>query len=197
MSAPELQPLRADHSPALLAFERENREYFAASIPDRGDDYFARFDERHAALLAEQADGVCRFHVLVDDGGKVLGRINLIDLADGRAELGYRIARHAAGRGLATAGVRQVCSLAAAEYGLTALWARTTLDNTASRTVLERTGFTAETELPVAGRPGLRYARVLSAELNCSGAPTAPHRPQTGLRNRHESTSQKAEEGAA
>ena len=52
---PELQPLRLDHGPALLAFERENRAYFAASIPDRGDDYFATFAERHRELLAWQA----------------------------------------------------------------------------------------------------------------------------------------------
>ncbi|MEV4065036.1 hypothetical protein [Nonomuraea dietziae] len=38
---PELQRLRSDHASALLAFERENRAYFAASIPDRGDAYFA------------------------------------------------------------------------------------------------------------------------------------------------------------
>ncbi|GHO42298.1 hypothetical protein KSX_04610 [Ktedonospora formicarum] len=34
--APELQLVRLDHAPALLAFERENRAYFAAVIPDRG-----------------------------------------------------------------------------------------------------------------------------------------------------------------
>jgi hypothetical protein len=31
---PELELLRLDHAPALLAFERESRAYFAASIPD-------------------------------------------------------------------------------------------------------------------------------------------------------------------
>ncbi|MGO4759286.1 GNAT family N-acetyltransferase, partial [Streptomyces sp. 2MCAF27] len=38
-----LERLRADHAPALLAFERENRAYFARSIPDRGDSYFTEF----------------------------------------------------------------------------------------------------------------------------------------------------------
>ncbi|NUV38105.1 GNAT family N-acetyltransferase, partial [Streptomyces sp. KAI-27] len=37
---PELQRLRADHAPALLAFERENRAWFARTISDRGDAYF-------------------------------------------------------------------------------------------------------------------------------------------------------------
>jgi hypothetical protein len=43
----ELQLLRADHAQALLGFETENRAYFAASIPDRGDDYFANFYAWH------------------------------------------------------------------------------------------------------------------------------------------------------
>ncbi|MEU5958534.1 GNAT family N-acetyltransferase [Streptomyces sp. NPDC047525] len=138
---PELQRLRADHAPALLAFERENRGYFARSVPDRGDAYFAEFAARHAALLAEQAAGDCHFHLLVDGEGAVLGRVNLVDVADGEAELGYRIAESAAGRGLATGAVRRLCGVAAAEYGLTALRAATDAGNAGSRAVLVRAGF--------------------------------------------------------
>ncbi|BCJ76109.1 hypothetical protein CS0771_56530 [Catellatospora sp. IY07-71] len=143
-------------------FEQENREYFAASIPDRGDAYFTEFAARHAALLAEQDAGLCHFHLLVDAGGAVLGRINLVDVADGAAELGYRIARAAAGRGLATAGVARVCELAAGDYGLTSLRAVTTLDNTGSRAVLARSGFTPTAEIVLDGRPGLTYVRDLT-----------------------------------
>ncbi|MEU9992798.1 GNAT family N-acetyltransferase [Streptomyces sp. NPDC048045] len=161
---PELQLLRPDHAPALLAFERENRAYFAASIPDRGDDYFARFDERHRALLAEQQAGDCYFHVLVGAGGDVLGRVNLVDVADGAADLGYRIAERAAGRGLATWAVREMCGLALGRYGLTVLRAATTLDNAASRAVLSRAGFTVTGETELSGRPGLTYALGLGAD---------------------------------
>ncbi|MFB6618386.1 GNAT family N-acetyltransferase [Streptomyces sp. NPDC056367] len=156
---PELELLRVDHAPALLEFERENRAYFAASVPDRGDQYFAYFDDRHSALLAEQADGLCFFHLLVGDDGAVLGRVNLVDVEDGSAELGYRIAEHAAGRGLATAAVREVCRLAAARYGVTTLRAVTTLDNAGSRTVLARAGFVPTGEISVDGRPGLSFVR--------------------------------------
>lgn len=160
---PELQRLRSDHASAVLAFERENREYFAKSVPDRGDAYFAEFDARHAALLAEQAAGTCHFHVLVGGGGEILGRANLVDVADGVAELGYRVAASAAGRGLATTAVRRLCELAHAEYGLTALRAATDADNAASRAVLERTGFVAvgEGALPLGGRTEVRYRREL------------------------------------
>ncbi|MFI1768302.1 GNAT family N-acetyltransferase [Streptomyces sp. NPDC020800] len=161
---PELQLLRPDHAPALLAFERENRAYFAASIPDRGDDYFARFDERHRALLAEQQAGDCYFHVLVGAGGDVLGRVNLVDVADGAADLGYRIAERAAGRGLATWAVREMCGLALGRYGLTVLRAATDLDNAAPRAVLSRAGFTVTGETELSGRPGLTYALGLGAD---------------------------------
>jgi len=136
-----LEPLRADHADAVLAFERTNREYFAAWIPDRGDEYFANFTARHAALLAEQIAGTCRFHVLVTDAGEVAGRVNLVDLENGSAELGYRIAEKWTGQGLATAAVRVVIGLAAAEYELTMLRAGTSDRNLASQAVLTRAGF--------------------------------------------------------
>ena len=44
---PELQRLRADHAPAVLAFELANRAYFATFISDRGDEFFDHFAARH------------------------------------------------------------------------------------------------------------------------------------------------------
>ena len=157
---PELTRLRAEHAPAVLAFELANREYFAASVPDRGDAYFARFDERFAALLAEQDAGVCAFHVLVAEDGAVLGRFNLMDIEDGVAELGYRVAQHVAGRGLATATVRELCRLAAARYGVRTLRAATSTQNTASQRVLTKAGFGAvgpADPAHLSGEPGTWY----------------------------------------
>jgi ribosomal-protein-alanine N-acetyltransferase len=115
---PELQRLDVHHAAALLRFERENRAYFARSVPDRGDDYFAGFTARHAALLAEQAAGRHHFHVLVDDDGVVLARC--------------------------------------------AGWSPT-LENAGSLAMLRRTGFTPVGEVLLAGRPGLRHVRELTA----------------------------------
>ncbi|MFD9496262.1 GNAT family N-acetyltransferase [Streptomyces sp. NPDC060005] len=158
---PHLEPLRPDHAAALLAFERENRAYFAAAIPDRGDAFFAGFDALHRERLAEQAAGLCFFHLVVDDTGAVLGRVNLVDVAEGSADLGYRIAERAAGRGLATAAVREVCRLAATAYGLRTLRAAATVDNAASRAVLARTGFLPAGDLVLNGRPALRFTLAL------------------------------------
>ena len=58
---PELQRLDAGHAPAVLAFELANRAYFAASISDRGDEFYDKFTDRHSALLAEQESGICAF----------------------------------------------------------------------------------------------------------------------------------------
>lgn len=156
-----LERLRPDHAPALLAFERDNRAYFAASVPDRGDGYFSEFDARHRSLLAEQAAGTCHFHVLVDGDGSIVGRVNLVDVADGAAELGYRVAERAAGRGLATAAVNEVCAIAATDYGLTLLRAATTLDNVGSLAVLQRTGFVPVGGTTLDGRPARRFVRRL------------------------------------
>lgn len=154
---PELQRLRADHAPALLAFERENRAYFAASIPDRGDAYFANFDQRHRELLTLQDAGSDYFHVLVEPDGSIVGRVNLAYVTEDRsAELGYRIAEHAAGRGLATAAVREVIELAKS-YGLTSLKAETTLDNAASRVILARVGFEPTGDVTLSGKPGISF----------------------------------------
>lgn len=159
---PELVRLHLDHVPAVLAFERENREYFAASVPDRGDDYFANFGERLRALLAEQDAGVCRFHLLLDDDGEVLGRVNLVDIADGSADLGFRIAEKAANKGLATKAVAWIRALAVEEYGLSRLTAAAALDNAGSRAVLAKAGFEVTGEVVLNGKPGLAYALDLS-----------------------------------
>jgi [ribosomal protein S5]-alanine N-acetyltransferase len=140
---PELQRLDAGHAPAVLAFELANRAYFAASINDRGDAFFDRFTERHNAMLAEQAAGTGAFYVLVDEDGSVLGRFNLYDIQDGTANLGYRVAEHVAGHGVATATVRELSRLAAEWHGLRTLKAATSHENVASQKVLAKAGFVA------------------------------------------------------
>ncbi|MDP9614617.1 GNAT family N-acetyltransferase [Streptomyces demainii] len=161
---PELKRLHADHAPAVLDFELANRAYFAASVPDRGDAYFAQFTDRYNALLAEQEAGICAFYVLIAEDGSVLGRFNLVDIEDHTAELGYRVARQAAGRGVATATVRELCPLAAARHGLRTLRAAAAHQNAASRKVLVKAGFVPVGPADPAhlgGKPGTWYQRDL------------------------------------
>jgi len=154
---PELQRLRADHAPAVLAFELANRAYFATFVSDRGDAFFDHFTEQYSALLAEQEAGTCVFSVLVGEDGTVLGRFNLYDLKDGTAELGYRVAQH-------RAAVQELCRLAAARYGLRRLRAATTYDNVASQKVLTKAGFVPAGPAEPGGRPGIWYQRDLATD---------------------------------
>ena len=92
-------------------------------------------------MLADQEAGTGAYHVLVDDDGAVLGRFNLFSVGDGTANLGYRVAQRAAGRGVATAAVQELCGLAASAYGLRTLRAATSHENVASQRVLVKAGF--------------------------------------------------------
>ena len=94
----------------------------------------------------------------------MLGRFNLVDLEDGTAELGCRIAQRFAGRGVPTATVRELCRLAAAQYGLRTLRAATTYDNVASQNVLAKAGFVPAGPAEPGGRPGTWYQRDLAAD---------------------------------
>ncbi|MGC0418012.1 GNAT family N-acetyltransferase [Embleya sp. AB8] len=161
---PELKRLHSGHAPAVLAFELANRAYFAASVSDRGDEFYDRFADRYSALLVEQEAGISAFYVLVAEDGSVLGRFNLYDIADGTAELGYRVAQHVAGRGVATATVRELCRLAAARHGLRTLRAGTSRANAASQRVLTKAGFVPvgpADPAALGGKPGTWYQRDL------------------------------------
>jgi [ribosomal protein S5]-alanine N-acetyltransferase len=164
---PALQRLDAGHAQAVLAFELANRAYFSASVSDRGDEFYDQFTDRHSALLAEQEAGICAFYVLVAEDGSVLGRFNLYDFKDGTAELGYRVAQHVAGRGVATATVRELCRLAAARHGLRTLRAATSRENVASQKVLAKAGFVPAgpaDPADIGGKTGTWYQRDQAAD---------------------------------
>jgi [ribosomal protein S5]-alanine N-acetyltransferase len=163
---PELQPLEAGHAPAVLAFELANRAYFTATISDRGDEFFAEFAQRHSDMLAEQKAGGSAYYVLVAEDGSVLGRFNLYDIKDGTANVGYRVAQHVAGRGVATATVQELCRLAAERHGLHTLRAATSHENVASQKVLIKAGFVPAGPADPAdlgGKSGTWYQRDLTA----------------------------------
>ena len=163
----DLERLRADHATAVLAFERANREYFARSISDRGDEFFDHFDDRYNAWLVDQETGLSAYYVLVAEDGSVLGRFNLYDIDDGSASVGYRVAQHVAGHGVATATVQQLCRLAADRHGLRTLRAATSRQNVASQKVLVNAGFVAvgaADPADLGGKPGTQYRRDLTTE---------------------------------
>ena len=105
---------------------------------DRGDEYFETFAKRLRALLDEQDAGISVFFVLVDGDGSIVGRLNLYDLDDGAAEVGYRLAETSCGPGVATRAHSDLCRMAAGDHGLWMLTAGTSPANVASQRVLEK-----------------------------------------------------------
>ena len=158
----ELQRLTSDHLEAVLAFELENRAYFARSVTDRGDEFFKTFAEHYRALLDEQDAGICVFFVLVDRDGSIVGRFNLYDLDNGAAEVGYRVAERVSGRGVATEALSNLCRRAADDYGLRTLTAGTSPANVASQRVLEKVGFASTGTCAAGGEPSLKFTLSLA-----------------------------------
>ena len=136
-----LVPAQEANPAAVLRFESENREYFRRWIPDRGDAYYDL--EAVAASLDDAGcwwdDGSDRLHVVSDPAGEVVGRANLVDVAEGRASLGYRVAGPHNGRGIATAAVTDLLT-SAPRWGISRLCAETSTVNPGSARVLERCG---------------------------------------------------------
>lgn len=170
----ELQQLAAYHEAAVLAFELANRSYFASFISDRGDAFFERYPDRHRELLEWQDAGEGAFYVLVGDGGDVLARFNLNTISGDVAEVGYRVAQDLAGRGVATAGVRELSRLAASRHGVTRLRAATSTSNVASQQVLLKAGFVLAGPADpsaVGGKQGSWYELELQAQRVGDGSP--------------------------
>lgn len=144
-----LELVRLGHATEIIAFELENRSFFAQSVPDRGDDYFtpAQMERFLTEIEAEEERGESFLYLVRDEEGSLVGRVNLVDVADGSASLGYRIGEAYGGRGYATEAVRLVLA-EGANRGITLVRAMTTVTNLGSKAVLRRTGF-----VEVEGRP--------------------------------------------
>jgi [ribosomal protein S5]-alanine N-acetyltransferase len=161
----ELQPLRRNHAERLLAFELANRDYFAASVSDRGDQFFTDFNGLHDTLLAKQDAGVEFYYLLVANDGQMMGRFNLYRVRGGTAELGYRVGEQFAGRGVGTQAVQELCRLASSRHHIGCVRAATSHRNIASQRVLLKAGF-VETgpadPSELGGQSGTWYQRELN-----------------------------------
>lgn len=146
MPAVHLIPPSLDVADELLRFETDNRAYFEARINARPPAYYSAEGVRQAIELAVQEAAQDKgYQFLVrNDAGELVGRVNLVGVRRTHfqmAELGYRMAESAGGRGYATEAVRQVLAKAFGELGLMRLEAVARVGNEASIKVLQRNGF--------------------------------------------------------
>ncbi|MFD9482875.1 GNAT family N-acetyltransferase [Streptomyces sp. NPDC059991] len=126
---------------------RRNRVSLRPFEPYRPEEFYTEHGQREriSGLLAEREAGRLRPYVLIETAtGTPVGAVNLGSIALGpfrSGGLGYWVDQAWAGRGLATAAVKEVCRIAREELGLHRVEAGTLVDNTASQRVLAKAGF--------------------------------------------------------
>jgi len=133
-----IRPLTADDAGELAALLVENRAFLAPFEPPR-EERFYTVDGQLERLEREDKHG---FAIL--DDGQIAGTVTLSNVVLGplqSANLGYWIAERANGKGLATAAVGELITIAFGELGLHRLEAGTLVDNVGSQRVLEKNGF--------------------------------------------------------
>jgi len=155
------RPLAADDGPVLAALLRANRAYLSPWQPARGDDHFTDGAQQQAVekALGDRERGASVPLVVVAGGAEPVGTVTLQSVIRGSFQscsVGYWLAEHAQGGGLATAALREATQLAFHDLGLHRVQAETLVHNVRSQRVLDRVGFvpygTAEAYLKIAGR---------------------------------------------
>lgn len=148
MKALTVRQLRATDAKTLLAFERENREWFETHIEARAPAFYGLegVNAHIQTYLHGLACGTWDPYILLDASGEMVGRANLkhIDTHNRCAEVGYRIARHACGQGLATRALEHLIAQARTRWQLVQLVAYAYEENVGSKKVLDRCGFTPD-----------------------------------------------------
>ncbi|HEY8024081.1 MAG TPA: GNAT family N-acetyltransferase [Burkholderiaceae bacterium] len=163
----KFRTLTIDDAPALLEFELANRAWFEKTVLKREDSvYTVDGIGRHVqACLDDLARGTMHPNLMLDEDGRIAGRVNLkdIDVQAAIAEVGYRIAQKYVGQGWATASLRHLLMLAYEKWDLQSLQAFVTTENPASARVLDKCGFVRREFIPqkslIQGRllDGYRY----------------------------------------
>lgn len=146
MSALQLVPPTLDVADELLRFETDNRAFFEARINSRPPGYYSPDGVRAAIAAAEREAAEDKgYQFLVRTGaGELVGRVNLVGVKRKHfqmADLGYRIAESAGGKGYASEAVRLVLLRAFGELGLVRIEANARVGNEGSIKVLLRNGF--------------------------------------------------------
>jgi ribosomal-protein-alanine N-acetyltransferase len=144
----QLMPPMPSDLDELLDFELRNRAFFEAHINARPAVYYSADGVRAAIATARrEADEDKGYQYLVRDAsGALVGRVNLSRVRRAHfhsADLGYRLAESAQGRGVAREGVRQVLALAFGELKLVRVEATARDGNEGSARVLLRNDFSA------------------------------------------------------
>ncbi len=138
--------VHTDDAPALAELALANREFLAPWEPVRPDAYFTVDSQLTLIhqMLQEHEAGRRLPHVILDDDGRIAGRITLNSIERGpflSCRVGYWLAETANGRGLASKALANIKRIAFEEMGLHRIGAGTLVNNERSQRVLLRNGF--------------------------------------------------------
>lgn len=141
----EMREIRTADAAGLAEVLERNREYMAPYEPDRPEGFYTGAGQlaRIEALLEDRDGGRVLPYVLIGSGAPI-GAINLGSIARGplcSGGVGYWVDQAWAGKGVATAALREVIRIARDEAGLHRVEAGTRVDNLASQRVLAKAGF--------------------------------------------------------
>lgn len=144
-SALHIRLLTAADARPLADFEHAHRAWFEQWVQARPAHFYtpAGFaEEMEAALLRQARDQA--FHYLVWESDALVGRINLTHVLRAHhhsASLGYRVAPHCTGRGIASQAVAALLPLAFGTHQLQRIEATARAENPASVHILGKHGF--------------------------------------------------------
>ncbi|GAB2480858.1 GNAT family N-acetyltransferase [Jatrophihabitans fulvus] len=145
MSTPDarLRPLREADDAALVALFADPAVALWNPGPSPAD--VARWRRENTEVSDD-----FRTWVITDGGDGLLGLVSLFSIEDEghTAEVGFRVAPHARGRGLARAALDEALRRASAERGVWVVEAWHAVGNTASCRVLGACGFVLDAVLP-------------------------------------------------
>ena len=138
----EIRPLRVVDAAWLAPLRRANAAFMAPHEPLRPPDYLTESGQRAAIQRVVADERTYPFAILVD--GRGVGQITISNVSYGAfrsATLGYWVAEHVNGRGVATRAVGAAVRHAFDALHLHRIEAGTFVDNLASQRVLRRNGF--------------------------------------------------------
>jgi ribosomal-protein-alanine N-acetyltransferase len=140
-----LRALHVEDVDLLCELYTANRDFLKPTDPIRSERFYSREGQQASLEQLERdraADAGYRF--LIEADGEPAGVISASRITRGpfqNAGLGYWVAKHLNGRGVATGAVGLICEWGFGEAGLHRLEAATLTENAASQTVLRRNGF--------------------------------------------------------
>lgn len=146
-----LRPPVPDDAPAVTAACQDPEMARFTALP-------SPYELHHATDWVTRAseawrDGTATPMVVVDAStGELLGACSLLDVKDGRAEIGYWVKREAQGRGVATRAVRVLTEWALGDLVVSRIELLADVRNIASQRVAEKAGYVREGEVPPPAR---------------------------------------------